>query len=178
MSDCIFQKHVGPYHDHELDAETRRGIAQHLSTCPTCTAELAAIRELSARIASAELNTIDDAELARMHEAVNRAAGEDTRGPQLLRTAGFFGALAASVLVISGVWLRELSSVPRNAAVSWGPPALAPEWQRVAVNMRADPRPGMLDDSPLSPRYAVAVDWMLSSLATMERKTWAKPNSL
>jgi anti-sigma factor RsiW len=179
MSECTFEPYLSAYHDRELDADLREQVERHLAACPACSAQLREIEELSLCIARADLADVGEHELTHMHEAVDAIGAEQIYGRQLLRTAGFFGALAASVLIISAVWLRELPSGNAGPAMSERATlALPPEWERVAINLRADPRPGLADDSPFSPRYAAAVDWMLKSLAQTERKPWVKPNSL
>jgi anti-sigma factor RsiW len=182
MNDCRFHPCLGRYHDDELDAQTRRLVEVHVEICPPCAAELGEMRELSARIqrmSGEVLGEVEDSELARMHEAVERAAGEERTWRPLLRTASMLGALAASVLIVGGAWLAEIGPVGREIAGTGVPSAaLAPEWERVATTLRADPRPGFMDDSLFSPRYAAAVDWMLSTLTPTEPKPWSKRDSL
>src|SRR2546421_1803159 len=124
MIECDFQLQLDAYHDRELDAEARRRFEQHLKDCPTCPAELAAMRALSARIEAATPDDINGDESARIHEAVNQA--DDAQPVSFpLRTAGLLSALAASVLIISGVWLMDLrGSANPNVAMRPGPTRL------------------------------------------------------
>ena len=177
MSECNFQLLIDAFHDRELDREATAQVERHLTECEACKAQLASLRDLSARISvAAGSRGINHAETARLHQAVSNAGDLKSDSLPLFRTMGLLGALAASVLIVSGVWLldtksNELSSVSPNNA----PVALAPEWERVATTGYADPSPGLLGDTFFSPRYAV--DWMLDDLTVTERKPWAKPKS-
>jgi anti-sigma factor RsiW len=193
MIECAFQLRLDAYHDGELDAAERARVEAHLSACSTCAAELAEMRALSARIgAAAAIGAIGTDESLGMHEAVRREAqqarDERERSIPLLRTAGMLSALAASVLIISGVWLMEL----RPGAGMSGPSrqqvarvAVQPEWERVAMTLRADPRPELIDESRFadSPHYAAEIDWMLRGLDLSaagnagDQKSWEKPGS-
>jgi anti-sigma factor RsiW len=118
-----------------------REVEAHVGTCCLCAAELAEIRKLSGLIhttaqarATADLPQRD--ELRRIHRAIGRTATAANDRP-LLRIAGVFSAVAASVLIISSAWLMEL---PGNASVSPGRshPMIArtafPEpWEQVAL---------------------------------------------
>ena len=177
MADCEFHLHLSAYHDRELDAETSRRIESHLAVCPACLAELAGMRDLSTRISAAvdggRTGEIAPRESARIHLAVDRAGEDAPLSMPLLRTAGLLTALAASILIISGVWLLETRTAQGDMAVRvpvGQSVALAPDWERVATTLRADPRAG--ENSMF-----YAIDWMLNNLVQTERKPWAKPNS-
>lgn len=194
---CEYRIGVASLHDGELDAADAALVRAHVEQCPSCAAELAELRELSARIASdvaALSDGADAAALAGMHRAVDRAAAgadaADTTPLPLLRTAGLLGALAASVLIVAGVWL--LDGPPRAALAGRGVRggaaanelvAIPPDWERIAMTLRAQPRPGVVgDDSPFAPHYAAAIDWMLDGLvppsaARTEGKSWSAPRS-
>ncbi|MDB5323468.1 MAG: hypothetical protein JWN40_5099 [Phycisphaerales bacterium] len=192
MSECNFQLLLGAYHDRELDAAVDRRIARHVGECFSCATALRGMRELSARITTAAAMELeaDAAVIAGMHRAVDRAARDESAAVDrpLLRMAGLLSALAASVLIISGVWLLDSrgdarlangagAAAPRGGDVT----AITPDWERVAITLRAQPRPGIGDDSPFAPRYAEAIHWMLDGLipagGRSEGKPWAEPKS-
>jgi anti-sigma factor RsiW len=185
MNHCPFQPLLTPYHDGELGATAQRRLNRHLLACPACAAALAELRGLSSRIAASVDSEEPRSALAGMHRAIDRAAANcaPARGAPrpLLRFAAPLGALAASILIIAGVWLldpNQPASLPDSAAPSFAPVAVAPDWERVAVTLRAEPRADILSDSPFSPRYA-AIHWMLDSLASAptEDKPWPLPSS-
>ena len=190
MKDCDLQPLLGAYHDRELDAMDVAKIEDHLRACSRCTAELAALREISRRIASASLSAsldeLDPAESTRLHQAVHAIEGESDNQP-LYRIAGLFAALAASVLIVSGVWLLEIHPASQIAVQTPvvselnGRAVTAPEWERVAMSLRADPRPLVTGNSLFfALRYSSTVDWMLNGLLPgrppKELKPWEKPS--
>jgi anti-sigma factor RsiW len=181
MTHCPFQPLLSPYHDDELAVTDRHRIERHLLACPTCAADLADLRDLSTRITtSAETYDLAQA-LAGMHRAIDRAA-EETVSPRrtpapslpLFRFVAPLGVLAASILIVAGVWRLDAQPVTAPASPDTAPVAVAPDWERVAVTLRAEPRPGVIADSPFAPRYADAIHWMLDSLASAptEEKSW------
>lgn len=186
MGDCTFKFRLVAHYDRELDAGASRRVEAHVAHCPACRAELEAMRELSVRVAAASTGAADvDAIVARMHRAVDRAADQDHASLPLLRTAGLLAALAASVLIVSGIWMLDTRRDPRRADASarpaHEPAAISPDWERVAMTLHAAPRPGIAGDSVLTPRYAASIDWMLNSLRPIngpnQGKPCAEPNS-
>jgi hypothetical protein len=72
------------------------------------------------------------------------------------------GALAASILVVSSVWLMELPAPSARPVQMVRVPA--PRWERIAVTLRADPI--LVDDnSSIQLANADFTDWMLQGLA-------------
>jgi hypothetical protein len=187
---CEFLVGVAQLHDGELDPADAALVRAHVGHCPACAAELAALRDLSARIA-ADVSPPDEADapaLAAMHRAIDlaaRARQADLTPLPLLRTAGLLGALAASVLIVAGAWLLDTPRGPRttNPGATDQLVAIPPDWERVATTLRAPPRPGVGgDDSPFAPHYAAAIDWMLDGLlpppsVPNEAKRWSEPRS-
>jgi anti-sigma factor RsiW len=180
MNPCPFQLRVEAYHDGEIDAEERSAVEQHVATCPTCAADLAWMRGVSRSFATTPAG-MTPAERGRLQDALKAAmAGEGQTGADadleegeeeaesdpvsLYRTAGVLSAIAASILLLSVVWLNELPSGTRKpvggTAVAVGE---VPAWERVAINLRADPLP----NTPGGEVYladARLADWMLQGL--------------
>lgn len=151
MLQCEFQQWLNAYHDGELDERARHEVEAHAKTCEGCAAQLAAMRQLSGLIrfgarARAAVDAPQPEELARMHGAVNRAARE-ARDRPLLRIAGGLSAVAASVLIISGVWLVELRGgatvnpviTPRTAGTSQIATQFPKVWEQVATGRYVPP---------------------------------------
>jgi len=176
MSQCNCQSLLGTYHDRELDRLASREVELHVQDCELCAAELAFMRGISARIADIQPPEITLAELARIHDAIDQAAEDQPGSLSLMPTMRFLGALAASILIISAVWLLDLRARPEVVGPSTATLALAPEWEHIAVTLHADPRLTIVDDSLFSPRFALAVEWMLDSLTPLEPKPWVKPS--
>ena len=176
MIDCDLKPLIGAYHDRELDAESTARLDRHVVECPVCSMELAALRELSARLAGSVPSDITEAESTRLHAAIEAAAGSSAdrldRLP-LFRTVGLLTALAASVLIVCGVWLIDTRPGTAEIAGATSLPSqwpanvvTAPEWERVAVTLHADPRPTVAGGEMVN--YALrdssTVDWMIEGL--------------
>jgi anti-sigma factor RsiW len=165
MANCAFQSRVEAYHDGELSDKGRRAVEEHLARCGACAAELAWLRSISQSLVQRQSPDITTAELGGLHDAVDAAASAadlDLNQVSLYRMAGAQMAIAASVLVVSCVWLNELPAAApgaRPAAV-----AQAPAWERVAVTLRVDPVPNGLD-SEVYLADARLADWMLRGLS-------------
>lgn len=193
MSHCEFQPRLSAWYDGELAADEAWLVERHVEAgCPVCRADLAAMRTLTAGVGAATrlanlAESVDD-----LHAVIRREAGPAPAQSDLRRTAVVLSGLAASILVVSATWLAELRPGPTPggqvltpSAVDAGGPALAlsSDWETVATTLRADPRPELLADSPLEPRYADAIDWLLQNLApaggrdSSEGQTWVKPGS-
>jgi anti-sigma factor RsiW len=150
MLQCDFQHLLNAYHDGELDERARREVEAHARTCEGCAAQLAAMRDLSGliRVGARARGAVDaprPEELARMHAAISRAARE-ARDRPLLRIAGGLSAVAASVLIISGVWLIELrgqgpvgGSGPKAAQTAQVATEFPKVWEQVATGRYVPP---------------------------------------
>ena len=163
---CSFQARVEAYHDGALDAGGRAAVEQHLATCPACAAELAWLRRVSGTLNAAPTR-ITPAELRRVHDAVDAFidADEPASYPiSLYRTAGALMAVAASILVITAVWINELPMRPRPGPTVGVAAVEVPAWERVAINLRVDPLPNQPDGEVYLADARLA-DWMLQGLA-------------
>jgi len=116
---CVKEGTLQAYLDGELDADTRAGIAAHLSDCERCRARAAAAAERHARVAEVMPRRLADADpapaaaaLARFRErlAATGHAGVYVGGPP--RSWRFSPVLGASLAagVLSGVAIAALLS--------------------------------------------------------------------
>jgi anti-sigma factor RsiW len=186
MTDCPFQPQLDAYHDGELAPQAAQRLEEHLDACPACMAELREMRDLSARIRfAAGPESIEREEARRLHATLERAIEEqqpDNSG-LLLRLATKL-SVAASVLLVGGIWLLELTphSSKRESTMSPQPApqlVVSPEWERIALTQHVDPRPELLNQSPdfpISPSN-LAVNRMLDDLTPNEEMPWAKRDS-
>jgi anti-sigma factor RsiW len=202
MNDCPFQPLLDACHDGELDAAMQRRFALHLGDCPACAAGLEALDDLSVRIAITAAGAATGAQdcgqaLARMHRAIDRAAAAAAQrgatqvvvkpwSSRVVRFAAPFAAIAASILIVGGVWLLdamrpskviEQSGIAESEAPQRPMLAVAPDWERMATTLRADPRWEATADGPFAPHYADAIHWMLEGLKLTEETPWPLPKS-
>jgi len=183
MSYCKYQLLLSAYNDYELDAITRQQVADHADNCLQCANALQNLQKLSARFAFATAtldSTIDLAAMVGMHRAVERSIQSDSSRRSLFRTVGLLTAVAASVLIISGVWLLDSRSRSQMESQSAAKPrdeatSTASDWERVAITLRAQPRPAIIGDSPFTPHYAESIHWMLDGLVPTNSRIEAKP---
>jgi anti-sigma factor RsiW len=120
MNGCGDGRRLGAYHDGELTGAERAALEAHLRRCPGCAAELERLRRLSSLVAAAGRTGMPRPALARLHRAV-----DDLSATDLGRLAKTLLAVAASVLMVCGVWLWQANG---------GEPAGAiPVWETVAA---------------------------------------------
>ena len=99
MVDCENRVRLDAYHDGELSPAERSDVEAHLRDCPSCAAELAAIRRMSGAFADTTPREPSHEQLLRLARSV-RAEPSDAR--MLLRL--FRGtAVAAAVLILLGI---------------------------------------------------------------------------
>jgi hypothetical protein len=183
MSECPFQVRIEAYHDGELAGDDRLAVERHVAACPACAADLAWLRGVSRSFAATPAG-MTPAERGRLRGALDAAmdandadvAYDDSDEPEgypisLYRTAGVLSAIAASILLLSVVWLNELPSrtqrPPTGTALARGE---VPAWERVAMNLRADPLPNTTPGGEAYLADARLADWMLHGLAPGPRQ--------
>ena len=107
MVDCENQVRLSAYHDGELLPAERSIVEAHLRDCPSCAAELAAIRRTSGAFAATSPREPSHEQLLQLAQSV-RAEASDAR--MLLRlfrgTAVAAGVLLACALA-AGVYLSQ-----------------------------------------------------------------------
>lgn len=134
--DCTEEIRVSLYHDGELDAEQSGRMKAHLDGCGACGGSLRDLRMISEGIGRLPLGEITSAEQARIHQAVRHA--EMGLGERAVLQLGYaLAALAASMLVVSSLWLADNisgRSRQREASVD------GPDVQLVAPSLGADIR--------------------------------------
>jgi len=119
MNGCQYAQRLGAYHDGEVTGEERAALEAHLRQCPACAAELERLRRLSGLLRTATRTEIPGPALARLHRAA-----DDLPAADVGRIAKTCLAVAASILLVCGVWLWQANG---------GEPADAiPIWETVA----------------------------------------------
>jgi anti-sigma factor RsiW len=148
MQDCPFHSQLTAFHDGEMDSVAAGGFAGHLAGCGECRDELASMQAITGLFASLPEGRMIPLELARLHQNLDKNVASQNSVADFLRTAGVLSALAASILVISSVWIAEIPSRPA-ATLSPGVvvvpasdsvmPAQMPAWERTALTLRVEP---------------------------------------
>ena len=207
MEPCRSIPQIHLLHDGELSPGAQHELQTHLAACEECAAELAELRLLVKEFAQLQAETerasrLSMIERARLERRLEQAFAEqnsdngDAQWIELARTARMLSAIAASILIISSIWLIEIPSghttvvspavvavSPRDSASPAGVDhdnlryaAATPDWERIALTLRVDPRPedasafdvGVADArsfSDNSPDGPVA-DWIIAELGS------------
>jgi anti-sigma factor RsiW len=148
MQDCPFHSQLSAFHDGEMDSDAAGRFAGHLAGCAQCMEELTSLQSISGLFASLPEGRMYPLELARLHQNLDNTVSSQTSTADFLRTAGMLSALAASILVISSVWIAEIPSRPAatlSPGVAVVPasesvlPAQMPAWERTALTLRVEP---------------------------------------
>jgi len=155
MSECEPQL-LSSYMDGELASADRDRVAQHLRLCPSCARELLLLQEGSQLLREYPFDTINDEELSRIHGAIEAESEQP-----VWRLGMLVGALAASIMIISSAWLMEIPAATNSGLQATAP---MPQWERVAMTLRADPLPQTVNDDGIRLADAGLADWMLDGL--------------
>jgi anti-sigma factor RsiW len=121
MTECRQSQRLSAYYDGELSAASRAGMEEHVRGCPQCAAELARMRSMSQLIRAAGRAEMPAEALRRLHLSADLQPKIT-----LVHTAEVLAAVAAAILLFSGVWLWRIAAA-RDAA------AQIPVWETVAV---------------------------------------------
>jgi anti-sigma factor RsiW len=157
---------LSAYADGELSPEHAAKVEDHLRQCASCAAALRQIREASRLLREYPFEDIRPDELRDAHAAIDSASDRP-----ILRLGFTLGVLAASLLIVSCAWLMELPAATRSDQ-STNPSTMArsappPQWERMAMTLRADPLPHPGDDTSQFADAQLA-DWMLKGLSPRE----------
>jgi anti-sigma factor RsiW len=122
------------YHDGELDSADRRQVEQHLSECAECRGQLNELRALSGRLVEVRLDPITSDEQDRLHQAISAVTSGFT-DHAIIRMAFSMAAIAASLLIVTSVWLVTSMQGRSDASGAGGSPQ---DWQQVAMTLHSD----------------------------------------
>ncbi|HUT56444.1 MAG TPA: anti-sigma factor [Phycisphaerae bacterium] len=121
MTDCGQADRLSAYYDGEIPEPERAALEAHIRGCPLCAVEMARLQRLSRLIGSTGRMEMSPQALERLHQSFDlqpRIA--------LLHMAEVFASVAASILIVSGVWLWMISTANEAAGQ-------IPVWETVAV---------------------------------------------
>ena len=131
MNECEHAQLVSAYHDGELAVALRAEFEEHLEQCASCAAELAYLRELSRLLGRLAEPKISSHALHRLHQGADDASQVD-----IWWMARTVAAVAATILVVCGVWMWLLSTATAETGElsQWERSALQQEEFSVAEN--------------------------------------------
>ena len=97
MVDCENRVRLDAYHDGELSPAERSDVEAHLRDCPSCAAEVAAMRRMSGAVADTAPRKPSHEQLLQLARSVRAEPQSDTR--MLLRL--FRGTAVAATVLLS-----------------------------------------------------------------------------
>jgi len=121
MIECPEPQRISAYYDGELAEPSRAGLEAHLRGCPRCAAELSRLQKMSQLIRAAGRAEMPREALERLHRSVDLQPKT-----AVLHMAEVFVGVAASILLVSCIWLWKISTA-RDTAVQ------IPLWETTAV---------------------------------------------
>jgi anti-sigma factor RsiW len=119
---CEFEKLVGLYHDDELDELRTAGMREHLLECPVCAGHLADLRRISGCLGTIPLDGISGIERARMFRVADSLPMSLAERAMIRMGAGL-AAIAASLLIVTSLWLVGAGGSAARGQVISTPPA-------------------------------------------------------
>ena len=126
MTSCPTGEELNAYHDGRLVGERRELIELHIAGCEACGLALKRLSALSRLLATAVQPQLSQIARHRLHNKIDLAMD---RG--LVRFGWSLSGIAASILLVSSVWLMHAGSARQTAEA-------APPWLGVAVSSEAE----------------------------------------
>ncbi|HVT91141.1 MAG TPA: zf-HC2 domain-containing protein [Tepidisphaeraceae bacterium] len=139
MDSCSYISRLSAYHDGELSPQVRDEVERHVLTCIACQLELRELNRVSALFKSKPVTELSSNRFDRLYDHV-----ESLTDRSILRFAQVLVGVAASVLLITGLWGMEGSPAVEVSATGL---------ERAAVSLQ----PGGLDDSAMLPAQMMLV---------------------
>jgi anti-sigma factor RsiW len=156
MDDCENRVRLNAYHDGELSPAERSDVESHLRDCPSCAAELAVIRRMSAAFADTPPSEPSHEQLLQLARSV-RAESSDVR--TLLRLFRGTAVAAAVLLACSLAGAVYLSQRTKAAAHETMVLDHVTTWSQSAA-FAADP----VDDGRRSEQEVAMARWIADDL--------------
>ena len=142
MVDCENPVRLDAYHDGELSPAERAGVEAHLRHCPSCVAELAAIRGLSGAFAHAAPREPSHEQLLQLAEGVRAEPSDARMLLRLFRGAAVVAAVLLACTLAGSAYLSHRSKAAAHEAMVLDQVAAGPRFAAYA----ADPAQWIADD--------------------------------
>jgi anti-sigma factor RsiW len=129
MVDCEDRVRLGAYHDGELSPAERSGVEAHLRDCPSCAAELAAMRGTSGAFAETAPREPSHEQLLRLAESVRSEASDARMLLRLFRGSAVAAAVLLACSLAGAAYLSQRTKAAAHEAMvldrvaTWSRPA-------------------------------------------------------
>ena len=133
MVDCESRVRLDAYHDGELCPAARADVEAHLRDCPSCAAELAAMRRMSGAFADAAPMEPSHEQLLRLARGVRAEASDARMLLRLFRGTAVAAAVLLACALAAGAYLSGQTKAAAHEAMvldqvaTSAPPGLA-QW--------------------------------------------------
>jgi anti-sigma factor RsiW len=117
MVDCGHQIRLDAYHDGELSPAERADVEAHVGDCPSCAAELAAIRGVSAALADAAPPPPSREQLLRLARAVRAGPSDAGMLLRLFRATAVAAAVLLACALAAGAYLSRRTRAAAHEAM-------------------------------------------------------------
>ena len=117
MVDCEHRVRLNAYHDGELPPAERSIVEAHLRDCPSCAAELAAIRRVSGTFASTAPREPSHEQLLQLARGVRAEASDARMLLRLFRRTAVAAAAVLACAIAAGVYLSQRTKAAAHEAM-------------------------------------------------------------
>ena len=138
--DCEFRTRLDAYHDGELSPAERACVEEHARDCPSCAADLAAIRNITTAFATGAAPDVSDVQLLQLAQSVRAEAYDARMLLQLFRGAAIAAAAVLACAIAGGVYQSHETRVAAHQAMVLDHAATWSQTQRLPAEARADAR--------------------------------------
>src|SRR5882724_10883200 len=137
MPNCQNQVRLNAYHDGELPPADRSAVEAHLRHCPSCAAELAAIRSMSCVFADTAPPEPSHEQLLHLAQSVRAEASDARMLLTLFRRTAVAAALLLACTLAGSVYLSQQTSAAAHEAMVL---------DQLAAGTQPDPAQWIADD--------------------------------
>jgi anti-sigma factor RsiW len=156
MVDCGNPIRLDAYHDGELSPAERADVEAHVRDCPSCAAELAAIRGLSGAFAGAAPREPSHEQLLRLARSVRAEPSDARMLLRLFRASAVAAAVLLACALAAGVYLARRTKAAAHEAMVLDHVAT---WSR-SVAIATDP----VSDERRSEQQVLLAQWIADDL--------------
>src|SRR5437764_1022991 len=117
MVDCQNQIRLDAYHDGELPPAERSDVEAHLRVCPSCAAELAAMRRTSGALADATPREPSHEQLLQLARSVRAGASDARMLLRLFRVTAIAASVLLACALVGAVYLSHRTRAAAHEAM-------------------------------------------------------------
>ena len=162
MVECANQVRLDAYHDGELSPADRSDVEAHLRDCPSCAAQLAAIRRMSGAFAEATPRDPSHEQLLQLARSVRAEASDERMLLRLFRVTAIAAAVLLACALAGAVYLSQRTKAAAHEAMVLDHVAI---WSRPAA-LASDP----VSDEGQSEQQVAMARWIADDLRVRQEE--------